>query len=222
MKSTLPIAIIAAGIILAGAVYLTLAPENLSLGGVSPTHVAPLSVADHVLGSPTAPVLIIEYSDFDCPYCKTFNGTLHQLVRDYAASGKVAWVFRNFPLTELHPNAKKHAVAAECVAKTAGNDVYWKFSDKLFAAQPADPTKYAEYAQASGASALSVADCINQASGNGVDERIAAERQNAIDAGAPGTPYTIILVAGRPPLVIDAAWGYADLKDQIDGILKTL
>jgi protein-disulfide isomerase len=215
----IPGAIICAGVILAGAVYASFKGANPSAASQAASAAAAISADDHILGNPTAKVKIVEYSDFDCPHCATFNATLHQLVNDYGTGGDVAWIFRNFAITELHPNAKKHAEAAECVAQTAGNEAYFKFNDLLFANQPADPTKYAEYARATGASPEAVASCIQNAATNGIDARIDAERQNAIDAGAGGTPYSLILIDGKPPIVIDGAWSYADLKDQLDAAL---
>lgn len=224
MKSSaaIPVAIVVAGLILAGAVYLTVRPEpSTSSGQGDPSKVAPISAADHILGNPAAKVMLVEYSDFDCPHCKNFDATLHEIVSDYGASGSVAWVYRNFPITELHPNAKKAAEAAECVAQSAGNDAYWKFADSLFANQPTDPTKYLELAQAAGASPDAVGACIQKAASSGLDATIDASRQNAIDAGAQGTPYSLILIPGKAPIVIDGAWGYADLKDQVDQALAS-
>jgi len=225
MKNSLviPIAIVVAGSILAGAVYLSMKNGGGATGGgANLSAIEPVGASDHILGSPTAKVRIIEYSDFDCPHCKTFNATLHQIVNDYGTAGTVAWVFRNLALTELHPNARKHAEAAECVALTAGNEAYFKFNDLLFANQPTDPTKYAEYARSAGASPDAVASCIQNANTNGIDARVDAERQNALGAGATGTPYSLIVVAGKAPVVIDGASGYADLKDALDAALKTI
>ena len=146
MKSTftIPVAIILGGIIVAVAVYFSVArpaERSTSSGTGNPALVRPVGSSDHILGSPTAPVMIVEYSDFDCDYCKGFHDILHQVIASEGADGKVAWIFRQFPLTELHPNARKHAEAAECVAKVAGNDAFWKFADALFKNQPTDPSR---------------------------------------------------------------------------------
>jgi protein-disulfide isomerase len=81
---------------------------------------------DHIFGNPGAPVTIIEYSDFECPYCARFEPILEQVVND--SNGGVNWVFRNWP---IHNSITK-LIAAECVAKLKGNDAYWKYSDLLF------------------------------------------------------------------------------------------
>ncbi|OGG80871.1 hypothetical protein A3H77_02365 [Candidatus Kaiserbacteria bacterium RIFCSPLOWO2_02_FULL_56_11] len=218
MKNILvvPIAIVTAGIIVASAVYLSIGDFTAPAGG-NPSAVRAVDASDHILGNPRARVKIVEYSDFDCRYCKTFHATLHQLLDDYGTGGEVAWVFRNFALTELHPNAKKHAKAAECVAQTAGNTVYWAFADLLFANQPTNPLAYAEYAQAVGAISETVAACIQSASD--IDARIDADRKNALEIGAVGTPYSVLIVDDVAVATIDGAQSYADLKDAIDAVL---
>jgi protein-disulfide isomerase len=90
-------------------------------------EVPPVDATDHIFGSPTAQVTIIEYSDFECPYCKAFHATLNKVVADSA--GNVNWVYRHWP---IHQNSMAKLVAAECVAKIKGNDVFWKYSELLF------------------------------------------------------------------------------------------
>ncbi len=82
---------------------------------------------DHVLGNPQASVTIIEYSDFECPYCKQFHPVLKRIVTE--SNGDVRWIYRNYP---LHQHSFEKLVAAECVAKLKGPDAYWKYSDLLF------------------------------------------------------------------------------------------
>ncbi|MFZ1074760.1 MAG: thioredoxin domain-containing protein [Minisyncoccia bacterium] len=222
MKSSLsiPFAILAAGIIVALAVYFSVAkpaPGKLSAGDSA--LVRPVSTNDHILGNPAASVFIVEYADFDCTYCKQFNDTLDQVIANDGATGKVALVFREFPLTELHPNALLHAEAAECVANVGGNDAFWKFADLLFANQPVDPTRYGEYAASAGvASNDAFASCFANASST-VGGRINADRQNALSIGAQGTPYSLILVSGQAPVVLDGASSYDAVKELVDKAL---
>lgn len=82
---------------------------------------------DHVQGNPNAQVTIIEYSDFECPYCKSFQPTMEKIVKDY--NGNVKWIYRNFP---IHQHSFEKLVAAECVAKLKGNDAYFQYGDLLF------------------------------------------------------------------------------------------
>ncbi len=220
MKSsfTIPIAIIFGGIIIAGAVFLSLRHSTISLSHGNPSLVRPVGSNDHIFGNPAAPVMIIEYADFDCEFCKGFNETLRQIVADEGTNGKVAWVFREFPLTEIHPNAFSNARAAECVAQVAGNDVFWKFTDVLFANQPIDPSQYGTLAASSGVSGNAFATCYANASST-LDARINADRQNALDVGAQGAPYSLILVNGETPVVINGTYPYDAVKELVDQAL---
>ena len=221
MKSplTIPLAIVAAGVLIALSVYVTLrknAPAAATTG--NPALVRPIATDDHIFGNPAASVFIVEYADYDCEYCKGFNEILHQVVANEGA-GRVALVFRQFPLTELHQNALTHAEAAECVAKIAGNDAFWKFGDSLFADQPVDPSRYGEFAHDAGVQdAASFASCYATASTT-VGARIDADRQNALDVGAQGTPYSVIVSSGQTPLVVDGAASYDAVKQLVDQML---
>jgi protein-disulfide isomerase len=217
----IPAVLIISGLILASAVYYVSSKNVANTAGVNGdlSAVRPVNSADHILGSPAAPVIIVEYSDFDCPFCKSFNDTLHQIVNDYGAEGSVAWVFRNFPLTQLHPNAESAAEAAECVAQVGGSTAYWKFSDLLFANQPADPSTYSALAVQAGVSGDAVTACM--AAGTSKD-RIAADVANAKAAGANGTPYSVILIKGAEPVLINGAFSYDLMKQKVDAALASV
>ena len=219
----IPIAILIGGVIVALAIYLTLHANepSTSSGAGDPSQVAPVSAKDHIFGNPAAPVKIIEYADFDCEYCQQFDSTMHQIIANDGASGQVAWVFRDFPIVSLHPNAMHAAEAAECVAQTAGNDVYWKFSDSLFANQPTDPTQYLPLAQAAGANADAVSSCEQNASST-VDALIQADIANGKAIGANGTPYSLIIATGQPPVVINGAWPYDAVEQEIEQELQAI
>jgi len=223
MKSsfTIPIAIVLGGIVVAGAVYFSMRQSSTSSSTGNPALVRPISSSDHILGNPAAPVIIVEYSDFDCDYCKGFHETLHQIIASEGADGKVAWVFREFPLIEIHPNAFSHARAAECAAQVAGNDAFWKFTNELFANQPNDPANYGTLASSAGISDDAFAICVSTASPT-IDAHINADRQNAFDIGAQGTPYSLILVNGRAPVVMDGAYPYDAVKKLIEQTLQSI
>ncbi len=212
---TVPIAIVVGGLIVAGALYFSMAPSKAEQNAAL---IRPVGTTDHILGNPAANVMIVEYSDFDCEYCKTFNDTLHQVVANEGASGEVAWVLREFPLTEIHPNALSHARAAECAAQVAGNDAFWKFADALYAGQPADPGSYGTIAKGIGLTGDAFASCYASASTTQT-ARIMADRQNALDMGAKGTPFSIILKDGKPLVVMDGAYSYTAVKQLLDQAL---
>ena len=222
MKSSyaIPLAIVLGSTIIAIAIYLSTPKQpSTSSGTGNPALVRPVSANDHILGNPAAPVKIVEYADFDCEYCRGFDDTLHQIIANEGASGKVAWVYRQFPLTEIHPDAMSLAEASECAAESGGNDAFWKFTTALFKNQPAHSTEYGTFAKEIGIPGDAFAACYASASTT-VDARILADRQNAIAIGAKGTPYSLILVSGKPPVVIAGAYPYAAVKQLVEAALQ--
>ena len=216
---TIPIAIMIGGIIVAGAVYVSI-PKRPMLSAGNPALVRPIDSTDHIFGNPAAKVIIVEYADFDCEYCKGFNDTMHQVIASGGTTGKVAWVFREFPLSEIHPNALAHARAAECAAQTAGNDAFWRFETELFNQQPVDPTNYGTIAKAAGLPAdASFATCYATASTT-VEARVLADRQNALSMGAQGTPYSLLIVNGKPPLEMGGNYSYESVRQLVDQALS--
>lgn len=82
---------------------------------------------EHILGNSNAPIVVIEYSDLECPYCKKFGDTMKEIMVE--SNGNVAWVYRHWI---VHPNALPKAAASECVAKLKGNEAFWKYIDLVF------------------------------------------------------------------------------------------
>ena len=104
--------------------------DEVTAGKVTAPYTGELpavTASDHIIGSINAQIIIVEYSDFECPYCKAFEPTLKRLVSE--SNGNIAWVYRHWP---IHQNSFSKLVAAECVAKLKGNDAFWKYSDLLF------------------------------------------------------------------------------------------
>jgi|APSaa5957512622_1039677.scaffolds.fasta_scaffold73241_1 protein-disulfide isomerase len=83
--------------------------------------------SDHIFGNPEAVVSLIEYSDFECPFCKRFHTTPPEIVAQY--KGKVNWVYRHLPLGFHNPGAQKQAEASECANEVGGNEAFWKYAD---------------------------------------------------------------------------------------------
>ncbi len=237
-KSSLgvPVAIVIAAALIAGAIYLKdgAAPAGgVNVGGaiegaqqagqVTPeTVVAPVTEADHIRGNPNAPIMVIEFSDFDCPFCKNFHETMNRIMDEYGATGKVAWVYRQFPIAQLHPNAPKIAEAAECVADLGGDEAFWKFADLVFGEReinsPTDMTKLPQFAVQAGVDKGQYELCFNSGKFAGkVTESIDA----AVKAGARGTPYSIVMV-GDQQAPINGAQPYEVVKGAIDSILAQL
>ncbi len=215
-KYTVPAAILFAGIIIALALHASLSKQPADTHTL--TLLRPVGVSDHILGNPTAKVMIITYTDFDCEYCKGFNETLHQIIAHAGRNGDVAWVFREFPLSELHPNAFAHARAAECAAQVAGNDAFWRFAHALFVHQPVQPSEYGTLAASVGISDNAFATCYAKKDPI-LDARITADRENALALGAQGAPYSVIVVNGQPSVVLDSAYSYDAVKQLVDQAL---
>lgn len=87
---------------------------------------------DHVLGNKNAKVTIVEFSDFQCPFCRSFwNGALSQIKKDYIDTGKAKFVYKHFPL-DFHPGAKPAAEGSECASEQGK---FWEMHDKIFEEQ---------------------------------------------------------------------------------------
>jgi protein-disulfide isomerase len=191
------ISIIIAGVIIAGAiVFVNLHPSAAvadpatpGQGGALTTNVPAPSASDHIVGSPTAPIVLIEYSDFQCPFCAMIYPTLKKIVGE--SNGSVAWVMRDYPLYQIHPQALPGAHAAECINDQLGNDAFWKFADTIFADQSKiSPAYYAQVAQMLGANMTQYNSCISTSK---FQSKIEAEIADAENSGGNGTPYTIVM-----------------------------
>ena len=212
--------LIAASIYFSGNKPAATGPESEEINPAELSSVTPVSERDHIRGNPNAKLVVIEYSDFDCPFCKTFHSTMQAIADEYGPSGNVAWVYRHFPLTSLHPSAAYIAEASECVAQIGGNDAFWKFADLVFAErsinEPTNVTRLPEFAEIAGVSESDFESCMESGRGK---EKVQADAQNAVATGGRGTPHSIILV-GDQTLLINGAQPYEVVKQMIDGLLN--
>jgi len=217
-------AIMVAGIIIAGAILLkdSVPPSNTRNNGNNPnpfetTQLKAVDKNDHILGNKNAEIVIIEYSDTECPYCKIFHTTMHDLIKQ--RGDEVAWVYRHFPITQLHPKAPKQAEATECAWEQGGNETFWKYVDRLFAITPSNNglpdeelTNIADYI---GLNSASFYTCLESGKyKNKVDQDVTS----GIKAGVRGTPNSFILKNG---VVVDTLPGTAPLEiilQKIDAI----
>ena len=132
-----PLAILLAGVLIAGALYLRpasapipTAPSGQAAAvGVALAKLSPIDAGEHQRGPAEAALKIVEFSDLECPFCKAFQRAMQKLIAKYPDD--VAWIYRHFPLDELHSKARAEAVAAECVAQLADEDLFWQFVDKI-------------------------------------------------------------------------------------------
>ncbi len=156
---------------------------------------------DHVFGEKDAPISVVEYSDFECPFCKRHHPTLQALVDE--SDGKVNWVYRHYPLS-FHPNAEPAALASECVTEQGGNDAFWKFADKLF--ENHGEWAYEKYVGELGLNTSKFNSCFESKK---YSDLIQKQMAGGSAAGVQGTPGNIVvnnttgetrLVSGAQPL----------------------
>lgn len=217
----IPAAILIAGVLLAVAIYTVRIADNpLRIPEADVTSVRPVSPEDHIVGNPDAPVTVITYSDIDCEYCKQFHEAMRKVMVDYGDSGKVAWVFRHFPVIEAHPNAAMHAEAAECVASLGGNEAFWIFVDELHASAPVDrefdPKGYPTVVESLGIPAADFERCV---AGDAMEKHVGDDYDNAIAIGAAGAPFTIILIDGADSIPISGAVPYEAMRQVVETAL---
>lgn len=151
-----------------------------------------VSDADHAVGPADAPITLVEYGDFQCAHCALAHHRITAIQERFG--DRLRFVFRNFPLAEVHPEAFHAAEAAECVAAYAGSAAYWKMHDLLFEHQQddldaLDDAHLGRYAEAAGASAEQVQEDLD----DGVyGERVREDFMSGVRSGVNGTPTFFI------------------------------
>ena len=174
-----------------------------------------VSDSEHIRGDKKSPLTIVEYSDFDCPFCERFHPTMQKIVDEY--KGKVRWVYRHFPLDSLHPNARKAAEASECANELGGNDAFWKFADKL-AGESGQSTaeKLTTYAKDIGLNEAKFKTCVDSEK---YKQKVQDDYNDAAAAGGQGTPYSILIDSKGEKTAINGAQPYESVKAMIDAKL---
>lgn len=224
-----PLAIVVAGGLIALSIYfggntsgVNLLPPKPTTDGSLPANsvVEDVSPNEHILGNPGAKVLIVEYSDFECPFCKVFHATIHQIMNTYK-SDEVAIVYRQFPIAGLHSKAPKEAEASECVAELGGNTAFWKFVDEVFATTGSndslDPSQLPIIAQHAGVDVTAFKTCLSSGK---YTKQIQNDVVAAGKAGALGTPYSVAINKAGKKMTINGAQPFDVVKATIDSLLK--
>lgn len=155
-------------------------------------YLAPVSDDDYIRGNPDARFTLLEYSDFECPFCKRFHDTAKQLLE---RNDDVNWVYRHFPLDFHNPLAQKQAEAAECVGQIAGSDAYWAYADAVFArtSSNGDGMPIADLAPIAGELGLDEAQVQACMDSGEMRERVLSQYQNGQQAGVSGTPGNFLI-----------------------------
>jgi protein-disulfide isomerase len=152
-------------------------------------------------------VTIIEFSDFQCPYCRRVQPALKQLLQEYPQAVKL--VFRDFPLRNIHPQAQKESEAAQCADE---QQKFWPYHDKLFASEELQPENLKQYAQELGLNTAQFNACLD--SGKFAQE-VERDLQDGLSAGINATPS--FFVNGQP---VSGAVGYEQFKEVVEAALE--
>ena len=176
-----------------------------------PTAVAAVSDDDHVRGNKDAKVTIIEYSDFECPFCGSFHPTMQQVMAQYG--DKVRWVYRHFPLS-FHPSAGPAANAAECASEQGK---FWEYADELFANQQSlSDTFYKQLATNVGLNVTNWESCYTASK---YENKIQLQAQEGANAGVTGTPGSFIIDENGNAIPIKGALPFSSVSAAIDQML---
>jgi len=179
--------------------------------GTTVGDITPIGGNDHVVGPEDAPVTLIVYTDFECPYCGSFHPSLEQALEYF--DGQVRATIRNFPLS-FHANARPAANAAECAGEQGE---YFEYVSELFANQ-ADLGNdlYEEIAADLGLKMSQFRDCVENSK---YDSKITADQNGGLAAGIQGTPGTLIIPTNGEPQLVPGAVPFEQFKAMIEAVL---
>ncbi len=178
--------------------------------------VAKVTDKDHYRGSKDANIVIVEYTDLECPFCKRFHNTMERVL---ANQKDVKLVFRHFPLDSLHPkNARKAAEASECVDKLGGNDAFWKFVDEYFNTTKTNDRwniddELSRLIKVSGVDETEFDKCYSE---HEFKEKVQKNVDNAIETGARGTPWSILITKKGKTVPINGAFS----KERVEQLIE--
>ena len=221
----IPIAIIIAGALIGTGLYFTQkntaqqavnAPSQQQEAKDTTNKVRTVDASDHFKGNPNATVTIVEYSDFECPFCKRAHETLTKVIAD---NKDIKWVFRQFPLDSLHPrNARKAAEASECVSKLGGNDAFWKFTDAYFASTLTNDRwniadELDRLVKIAGVDKTAFDTCYNAEE---FKDKVQKDEENAIATGGRGTPWSVVIMKSGKTIPLNGAQPEEAIKQMIE------
>jgi protein-disulfide isomerase len=176
---------------------------------------------DHIYGDSNAPVSLIEYSDFECPFCKSFHPIAKKVVEAY--QGKVNWVYRHYPLPFHNPGAQKEAEASECANELGGNDAFWKYADAIYERTTSNGKgfpveKLVPLAEELGLDKAKFQECLDSGK---YTARVQDETTEGSNSGITGTPGNILLNSSTGAVKLKAgALPFEAMKAEIDQLLK--
>lgn len=179
----------------------------------------PVDKNENILGDlEKAEIIIVEYSDTECPFCKDFHNIMHRIYKKY--DGKIAWVYRHFPLDNIHTKARTEAEASECAKKLGDNEKFWQYIDLIFentkSNDSLDLALLPVFAENIGIDKKLFNECMqNKETVKSVQD----DFESGIRAGTEGTPYSIIITKDGTQIPINGA-NEAKIIETIENILK--
>lgn len=199
----IPLSIIIAGVAIGAGMFLSggdkapVAQKNTGTQVEEPTgdpsKIDPVTEKDHYVGNLNAPVKIVEYSDFECPFCKKFHTTIEAVAEKYGDD--VVWVYRQFPLEQLHQKAMPVALASECAAELGGNKAFWTFTNNYFDQSLSNDrtnidTLIPKLVAEAGLNPAKFNECFESGRHQ---EIVNTHIADAVETGGRGTPWTIVI-----------------------------
>lgn len=194
------------------------APTVADDSGVNFAKFPEITDADHVRGNENARIQLVEYSDFECPFCARFHPTTSQILEEYG--DQVSLIYRHYPLS-FHPNAQKAAEGAECVAKQRGSEAFWAYADALFEVNSATgkltPEAITEAAAGTGVDMTQFQTCLDSGE---MATLVSSQMAAGSAAGVQGTPGTFVVVDGEAVDFIGGALPFDQVKTTLDSYVN--
>lgn len=175
----------------------------------------PSTKDDHWRGDKNARYVLVEYSDFECPFCQRIQPDLTKYFDEN--KDKVAFVYRHYPLP-FHPKAQPSAEAAECATQQGGDEAFWKFHDVLFSKiNDTEIPQIPDLAADAGLDPTQLKECVDAKT---FEKKVKDQQNEGTQAGIQATPSTVIydMKTGKNKLV-EGAVPYDSLKSEFDGFL---
>jgi protein-disulfide isomerase len=194
---TTPAAIILGSVIIASGLigYGFVMQGNVQAGTITPFTGRSIDETDFIDGKKDSKVVVVEYSDPECPFCVQAHPTIKKLRTDYA--DKVAFIYRHFPLSQIHPHAIDESKAIFCAGKLGGAKIFYTYLDALFGYKVTNqttqltPTGKEDLARNAGIDGNQFAKCLTSTD---AAEAVNNSTNDGIAAGVQGTPSTFILL----------------------------
>lgn len=200
-----------------GTLLSILLPAGVALAAGSGSTVPPVSLlSDHILGRRNANILMIEYADFQCPFCKKQDPVMWDILKKNRRN--VSWVYRHYPLS-FHQYATSSAIAAECAQAVGGRRAFWDFGHALFLKDNFTEKNYPTVAAELKLDRQAFADCVTTTR---FDAKIQAQMQGGQAAGVQGTPTVFLISKTGEVRSIIGATSAEEFQRNIDEMLANV